>query len=107
MKIVQVAAPTTAGGLERVVEALAVGHHRRGHDVTVATLLLRNETKHPFVDALTAAGVSVHEIRIAPRAYLSERRELAKLCRRLRPDVVHTHGYRIDLVDRPVAARLG
>ena len=58
MKIVHVVAPTTAGGLERVVESLAVGFHRRGHDVTVVTLLLGGETRHPFVDALAAAGVS-------------------------------------------------
>lgn len=107
LKIVQVAAPTTAGGLERVVESLAIGHHRRGHDVTVATLLLGEEEDHPFVDMLTSSGVRVHEIRIPPRAYLRERREIAALCREVRPDVVHTHGYRIDLLDRRVISRLG
>lgn len=107
MKIVQVVAPTTAGGLERVVESLAMGHHRRGHDVTVAALLLTRDPNHPFVEALTAAGVNVQAIRLAPRAYLRERREIVDLCRTLRPDVVHTHGYRIDLLDRQAVARLG
>jgi len=107
LKIVQVAAPTQAGGLERVVESLAVGHHRRGHDVTVATLLFDDVAPHPFVEALTREGVRVHPIRLPPRGYVRERREIAELCRRARPDVVHTHGYRIDLVDRGVVARLG
>lgn len=107
LKIVQVAAPTLAGGLERVVESLAVGLHRRGHDVIVATLLFREETRHPFVETLKAEGVPVHAIRLSPRAYLRERREIADLCRSARPDIVHTHGYRIDLLDRPVVARQG
>ena len=81
LKIVQVAAPTTAGGLERVVESLAVGHHRRGHDVTVATLLFDDEAAHPFVEMLKAEGVRVHPIRLTPRAYLREYREIAELCR--------------------------
>ena len=108
LKILQVAAPTPAGGLERVVESLAVGHARRGHDVTVLTLLDQSEDEsHPFVDALTKQNVSVRTIRLAPKEYLRERREVAAVCRELRPDVVHTHGYRVDLLNRPVAARLG
>jgi len=107
MKIVQVAAPTTAGGLERVVESLAVGLHRRGHEVTVATLLFDQEGPHPFVEMLTEQGVRVLPIHLTPRAYLAERRAIADVCRSQRPDVVHTHGYRIDLLDRAVIARQG
>jgi glycosyltransferase involved in cell wall biosynthesis len=93
--------------LERVVESLAIGHHRRGHDVTVATLLFGEAATHPFVEMLMDAGVRVYPIRLTPRAYLRERREIGELCRTLRPDVVHTHGYRIDLLDRRVAAGFG
>jgi glycosyltransferase involved in cell wall biosynthesis len=107
LRIVQIAAPTVAGGLERVVEALAVGHHRRGHDVTVATLMFGTRQDHPFVQTLEREGVHVHPIRLTHRAYLGERREIARLCRDLRPDIVHTHGYRIDLLDRGVARRHG
>jgi glycosyltransferase involved in cell wall biosynthesis len=108
LKIVQVAAPTAAGGLERVVETLAVGLHLRGHDVTVAALLLGEVRRsHPFVDMLTANGVRVYPISIPARAYLRERREIAQLCRTVRPHVVHTHGYRIDLLDRRIVAAFG
>ncbi|HET9947367.1 MAG TPA: glycosyltransferase [Longimicrobiales bacterium] len=107
LKIVQIAAPTAAGGLERVVEALAIGHHARGHEVIVATLVFEDESGHPFVRLLRDAGVRVEPIRLTPRAYVRERRMIADLCRRLRPDVVHTHGYRIDLLDRGVVAGLG
>jgi glycosyltransferase involved in cell wall biosynthesis len=106
LKILHVAAPAPAGGLERVVEALAAGHRRRGHDVIVASILF-GDGAHPVVDALRRAEVPVHEIRLAPRDYLGERRALRALCRSFRPDVVHTHGVRVDVVDRGVAAALG
>ena len=107
MKVLQVAAPAEAGGLERVVESLAVGLHQRGHDVSVATLLLGRSADHPFVQAFQGTGVQLHLLPMGRRDYLRERRELRALFASLRPDVVHTHGYRIDLLDRGIAARLG
>jgi len=107
LKIVQLAAPVEAGGAERVIEALAVGHHRRGHDVTVGTLLLDRGDEHPFVKRLRSFGVRVHPIRVRSRGYRRERQEVSALCRDLRPDVVHFHGYRLEIVDRPVVTRLG
>ena len=107
LKILQVAAPAEAGGLERVVETLAVGLHGRGHDVSVATLLLGRSADHPFVQALQGTGVRLHLLPMAPRDYLRERRELRALFAAVRPDVVHTHGYRIDLLNRGIVAGLG
>lgn len=107
MKIVQVAMPTTAGGAERVIESLAVGHHRRGHDVTCATILPGQEGPHPFIDSLESEGVPVRAIRLATRDYLGERRALSRLMRELKPDIAHLHGYRIELLDRGVIARAG
>lgn len=89
-----------------MVEALAAGHRRRGHDVMVATILFGNE-EHPVVGALRSSDVPVHEIRLSPRDYLGERRAIRSLCRSFQPHVVHTHGVRVDVVDRGVAASLG
>lgn len=99
--------PAPAGGLEQVVQALAVGHRRRGIDVAVLTVLREGSETHPLVAALTRGGVTVHEVRVPARGYLRERRAVARVLREFRPDIVHTHGYRIDVVERPVAARLG
>lgn len=107
MKILHVLIPATTGGMERVVQALTVGHHRRGHDVTVLAMRFGGPETYPFVEFLDAAGVRVEARQLGARAYLRERRIVANLCRRIRPDVVHTHGYRTDVVDRPVAARMG
>lgn len=107
LSVLHVAAPASAGGLERVVHALAIGHQRRGHRVRVAALLGRGEDGSPFLDPLRRARVEVHALSVTPWSVLAERRFIRELCRRERPDVVHTHGYRPDIVDGRVARRLG
>jgi len=105
MRILQVAAPTAAGGLERVLEDLSVGLHHRGHEVHVAALLFTEDETHPVVERLQGRDVRVHPIRLRPSEYMRERHEVGALCERIRPDVAHTHGYRVDLLDRGVIAR--
>jgi glycosyltransferase involved in cell wall biosynthesis len=95
------------GGLESVVRALAGGLLRRGHEVRVAAVLDLEPTPHPFESAMAREGIPVEPIRLPARAYRRERRELAALCRRLRPQVVHSHGYRADVQAGAVAHRLG
>src|SRR5262249_53293323 len=51
-------------------------------------------------------GVERTVIPLPARAYGRERQAVADLCTRLRPQVVHTHGYRTDVVDAGVARRL-
>jgi glycosyltransferase involved in cell wall biosynthesis len=46
-------------------------------------------------------------VAIPSRAYLRERAAVAHLCRQVRPDVVHSHGYRPDVLDAGVARHLG
>lgn len=73
----------------------------------MAAVLIGQSGAHPVVTTLTDAGVQVYEVPVPARGYLRERREIARVCSAFRPDVVHTHGYRVDVVDRGVAARLG
>ena len=107
MVILHVLAPGAVGGLERVVQSLAAGHGALGHRVCVAVVLEPRESEHPFVRTLHGKDVEVVPIEVAPRSYLAERRAIAKLCDRLRPDVLHTHGYRADVLDAGVARRAG
>jgi glycosyltransferase involved in cell wall biosynthesis len=86
------------GGLESVVLALAAGQTRRGHNVIVAVVSHPRDGEHPFVAALTAAGVTAVPFVLPPRAYLKERALIKELCGREEPDVVHTHGYRPDIL---------
>ena len=96
-------APAPFGGLESVLRALANGHRGRGHTVRVAAVLSPGEGRHPFTDALEADGVSTSVIRIGDRDYGGERRAVRRLCHAERPDIVHTHGSRPDVVDGGVA----
>ena len=107
LRILHVAAPAVVGGLERVVEALAIGHSRRGHEVHVAAVLDPSEAEHPFLGRLRAAGVETHSLVVPARGYWEERRRFDALCRRLRPAVVHSHSVRTDVVDPGAARRSG
>jgi len=91
-----------------VVRGLAAGQRRRGHEVAVAAVMPGPAgAEPPVLAALRAAGVAVHLILVPGRGYRRERAAVAALCASPRPDVVHTHGYRPDVVDAPAARRLG
>jgi glycosyltransferase involved in cell wall biosynthesis len=78
-----------------------------GIETRVAAVVEFDAEENPAVAELRASGVAVEEIPVRPRSYLLERQKLTAVCSRWRPDVVHSHGYRCDIVDSPVAARLG
>ena len=107
LTVLHVTAPAPFGGLERVVEALAAGHCQAGHAVHVAMVVDGSVQEHPLAQALRRSGVAVELLALPARAYRRERAAIAALCHRLRPAVVHTHGYRPDVVDGAVARRLG
>lgn len=114
LSILHVVAPASTGGLERVVHALAGGSVRRGHRVTVAVVMDLGDSptgvggaEHPFVAGFVGTGVNVTTICLPPRRYWRERSAVATMCGRLRPCVVHTHGYRPDVVDAGVAQSAG
>lgn len=100
-------APAVVGGAESVVRALAVGQRRAGHDVAVSAILTAGGAEPYFLSALEREGVRVFRIAVPARAYLRERAMVRDICRRLRPDILHTHGYRPDVVDAGTARSLG
>ena len=87
--------------------ALASGHRARGHRVHVAAVLPEPPRGHPFVSGLERSGVQVSTIEVGGRSYVRERAAVRALCADLRPQVVHTHGYRPDVVDAGVAREVG
>ena len=106
-RVLHIAAPGPTGGLESVVQALAVGQHGRGLSAEVAAVIHADGPSHPFLDALVEAGVGVHPLPLPPRSYLRERREVGRIIRTRRPDVVHTHGLRPDILLAGLARRQG
>ena len=95
------------GGLESVVRMLAEGQRDRGHAVAAGLVVDAGSGPHPLSDALRGAGIAVRELPIPPRRYLEERRRTLELCRELGPTVVHTHGYRADVLGASAARALG
>ena len=102
LTVVHVLAPARFGGLEGVVLALATGHAARGYDVHVVAVLDRPASDEPLLGRLESGGVNVLPVSLPTRAYLRERACVRDLCKRVRPDVVHIHGYRPDVLDAGV-----
>lgn len=109
MVILHLFAPAAIGGLERVVQTLTAGLHSQGHAVHVAAVVEDSDGDlggGRFASQLTS-GIAVHTIAVPRHGYGRERTSVASLCRTLHPDVVHTHGYRPDVVDSGVARQAG
>lgn len=107
MKIVHTLSPAHAGGLERVVQALAIGQQQRGHTVTVLPITDAWSTDHSFAGPLLRVGLDIQPLVVPNRAYQRERAELARMLAALTPDVLHSHGYHTDVIAGSVARRRG
>ena len=106
MRILHVVAPSPFGGLERVVASLVATQSAQGEEVHVATMA-RTEAGAAFLHELARRGVTVHPATAGDRAYWRQRRDLGALARRIRPDVVHTHGYQADILAASACRRSG
>lgn len=106
LSILHILAPGQAGGLESVVRLLASGHARAGHAVHVAAIGDAGSDQS-WLTSLRSAGVSTTAIAVGGRAYRTERTAIRQVCRTIRASVVHTHGYRPDVIDAGVARQLG
>lgn len=107
LRVLYTVAPADFGGLESVLRLLAIGMRRRGHEVHVAAAVEREGDARGFCDALRDDGVDVTRIVLPARAYAAERRAVRELCARIAPDVVHSHGYRSDILHAGAARALG
>ncbi|MGZ3332017.1 MAG: glycosyltransferase [Gemmatimonadaceae bacterium] len=105
-RVLHILAPAREGGAERVVAMLAAEQGAR-HAHVAAVLSPEEADDHPFVSGLVKQGVPVTRVIVRGRSYLREYRLLSQLVARLRPAVVHTHGYRPDLIGGLVARAHG
>jgi glycosyltransferase involved in cell wall biosynthesis len=104
---VHVLAPAREGGLERVVRTLAGGLTRRGHHVAVAAVISPGEAPHPWIEAARDTGIDVVPVEVPPRGYLAERRAIRALVTQRGARILHTHGYRPDVVDASIGRARG
>jgi glycosyltransferase involved in cell wall biosynthesis len=104
--VLHIIAPSAVGGAESVVRTLAAAQRDRGTPVSVAAIVEPNDSLS-FLDSLRDAEVEAHQVVVPSRGYMMERRALGALCASLAPSVVHTHGYRADVVDAGYLQRRG
>lgn len=104
MRVLHVAAPAAFGGLERVVSTLAAAQTESGDEVHLATLSA-DPGAEAFCGQLARRGITTHLVDVPRRDYWRQHGAIASLGRRLRPDVVHTHGYQADVIAGSAARR--
>lgn len=107
LSILHVAAPGPVGGLETVLDGLTRGLAERGHRVRVLAVIEPREDDHPFVNSIRDSRVEAVPVEVSSRNYLAESLRVARHCRDFSPDVVHTHGFRADVVDALAARSVG
>ena len=107
MRILHVLAPAPFGGLERVVRDLSYAQTSIGHEVLVAAVGQEESDVRPFLGSLEPMDVEGVKVLVPPRGYPQERWGVRDLCRRWDPAVLHTHGYRVDVVDGGLGRRWG
>jgi len=109
-RVMHVVAPGPVGGLERVVQTLAVAQRSDPLVTDVRVVILGGMTpgdRAAFVAPLAEQGIEAHTVITAPRAYGRQRRAVAALCDLHRPDIVHTHGAHADVVAAHVGEATG
>jgi|SRR5687768_10512368 len=89
------------GGLERVVTMMS--SERKSSVHVAAVVEPRTSVGHPFIVQLRELGVSVTPITVGARDYFSEFRLISALVAQIKPGIVHTHGYRSDVIAGIVA----
>lgn len=108
LRILHLIAPAAVGGAESIVVALAAGHRAAGHDVRVAPILEPGSGEgHPFLSALASEGIPAAPIIVGGRDYFGERRLARETVEAFTPAIVHSHGFRPDVLDAGVARALG
>lgn len=98
LSIAHVVAPAEFGGLESVLQLLARSQRARGHRPHVVAVLPSDHSASACIDSIESVGIGVSRIVGAGRHYVREWRALRDTIRELAPDIVHTHGYRADVL---------
>ena len=105
--IAHVFAPARAGGLERVVEMLALGQVETGRRVAAIGIVFAGHAPPPILGRLASGGVDVQLVETSGRGYRTEQAGVRAILSRMPRGIVHTHGYRADMLHLSSANRLG
>lgn len=107
LSVVHVLDTEEFAGRESVVEKLARGQVSAGLEVLVVAVIEEASSPPPFLEVAEKHGIPLETVVLPPRAYIREWKRLVDICRSVGPNVVHTHGYRPDVVGGRAAASAG
>jgi len=107
LSIMHLCAPAHVGGLERVVQGLVTGQAGSGHRVAVVAVVEPGADTDAFLAPIEQTDAESIRIEVPGRGYLREIRRVGATLSSWRPDVLHTHGYRSDLLHGVGARRRG
>jgi glycosyltransferase involved in cell wall biosynthesis len=85
-------------GAELILVYLAREMQRLGHEVVVGSMHDPGTPTTAFEKFVAGAGIRVEEIRISPRPTPAVIRQLLAIRRRLGADLIHSHGYKADIL---------
>lgn len=89
------------------MRTLSAGLIRDGIDVHVVAVVTPGTQLDAWRSEVEEAGVPITVLEIGARSYLTEFRQVRELLRATGTDVVHTHGYRPDVLHGATARRRG
>jgi glycosyltransferase involved in cell wall biosynthesis len=107
LTLLHIAAPGLEGGLESVLLELTGGLRLLRHGVVLAAVQDAGGAVSPVLRRASDREVEVVRVEVPTRAYATELRRLRAAIDSAGPDVVHTHGYRADLLGGLAARRRG
>lgn len=97
--VLHLIAPGEIGGAESVVRLLASQQRSLGAHVRVVAVVPSDRAAVGFLTGLDQSSVQTHRVVVGGRDYRRERKAIAAICEANRPDIVHSHDYRTDIVD--------
>jgi glycosyltransferase involved in cell wall biosynthesis len=107
LTLLHIAAPGLEGGLESVLLELTGGLRQLGYRVVLAAVQDAGGAESPVLRRAADREVEVVRVEVPTRAYATELRRLRAVIYSAAPDVVHTHGYRADLLGGLAARQRG
>ena len=101
----------TIGGTRRHLVDVCRGQRERGLDVHICAAALRQASFQQDLDALAGSGCTVHALpmvrAIRPATDWRHVRQLKRILRDARPDVVHTHSSKAGVLGRVASIQTG
>jgi len=92
-------------GAERVLLYLAREQQQRGHEPFIGSIRDPGTAQTPFEALTTSWGLPVVPVRVAPRPTPGVVGVLLRTVRELAPDVLHSHGYKANILLGPLSRR--